>query len=366
MKTNHHIDYIELFVSMAKPLVYWHSNALGFDIIGYKSPENGTKGVVSYLLEKGEIKLVITAALTSANSTDAAEVLSFVNTNSLGMKRVVIATDDVSSAFDHAVAAGGIPIRFPVTTEDEKGYIEEASIRLYDQNEIVFSNRDNYEGIFRPGYEKVVESKATFDNGFTSVDHIASELRINQIDFWTSYLKDTLGTQMIQGISKSEDNKTGLVLNINQSPDKRMTFVMAEPNSHAPNSKVQQNIDNFGPGIHHVAFATDDLVETVKKLRKNSIDFVQFPPTYYDLLRENEDLKGFDIDELEEQGILIDKEGDGYLLQKFIKPFGDRPFFFYELVQRVNGYTGFALKNINVLKKAEERQIMKYNAMAET
>jgi len=134
---------------------------------------------------------------------------------------------------------------------------------------------------------------------------------------------------------------------------------MAEPDGYTGVSKVQQNIDKFGPGIHHLAFATDDIIATVNTFTEKGVEFVSFPRSYYGLLRENPDFKDIDIDLLESNGILIDKEDDTYLLQKFIKPISDRPFFLYEIVQRVNGYNGFALKNINVLKAAEELEIMK-------
>jgi 4-hydroxyphenylpyruvate dioxygenase len=150
-----------------------------------------------------------------------------------------------------------------------------------------------------------------------------------------------------------------MILNINQSLDKKLTLVMAEPDDYTRPSKVQQNIDRFGPGIHHLAFATDDIVKTINAFTAQSVEFVTFPSSYYDLLRSNKEFDDMDIDQLQRNGILIDKEDDTYLLQKFIKPISDRPFFLYEIVQRVNGYNGFALKNINVLKKAEELQIMR-------
>jgi 4-hydroxyphenylpyruvate dioxygenase len=166
-----------------------------------------------------------------------------------------------------------------------------------------------------------------------------------------------LNTALIQKVGRTDDNKTGMIMNISQTPDKENIFVMSESESHTTSSRVQQSIEKFGPGIHHIAFSTDDIIGTIKELRSRSVDLVTFPAAYYDLLRSNKELEGVDIDSLQEQGILIDKEGDSYLLQKFLKPMGDRPYFFYEIIQRVNGYNGFALNNIAVLRKAEEIQI---------
>lgn len=355
---SHIIDHVEIFAAMAKPLAYWHVQALGFRIAGYAGPETGQQGMASYFLVSNNIHLVITTAFPTGNKAPSPEISSYIALNHCGVKRFALHVDSVKDAFAQSVAGGAIPTRVPARQEDEHGYVDEAAIKLYDHNEIVFINRNNYQGVFKPGYMKHTE----YTNGepafFTAVDHIASELRVNEINFWTAYLGSAIGTTAVQKIERGGNNKTGMILNINQSPDRQLTLVMAEPESSGGKSKVQQNIENFGPGIHHLAFATNDLVDTVKRLKSRGVDFIKFPRSYYELLRGNEELKDFDIDALEQEGILIDKEDDTYLLQKFVKPISDRPFFFYEIVQRVNGYNGFALKNINVLKKAEEMEIM--------
>jgi 4-hydroxyphenylpyruvate dioxygenase len=354
------IDYIEIYTPMAKSLAYWHTQALGFLNTAYTGWETGNPGMSSYVLESSSIRLVLTSAYPTAQNVPGNDVLSFIAQHYCGVKRLALRTTDVKALFEKSIRNGAIPVKFPVVTEDKFGYIEEAAIKLYDHAEIVFINREGYTGAFRPGYNA---RPAALDppSRLTTVDHIASEVRINEISYWTNYLTAAIGTELVQRIERNEDNKTGMIMNINQSKDKKLTLVMAEPESYRHTSKVQQNIDNFGPGIHHIAFAANDLFAAIDEFEARGVEFVKFPSTYYDLLRVNEDFKDFDIDKLQRSGILADKEGDTYLLQKFIKPISDRPFFLYELVQRVNGYNGFALKNINVLKKAEEIEIMKTN-----
>lgn len=350
------VDYIEIYTPMAKALAYWHVQALGFTVTAYADYETGNAGGASYVLESNDIRLVLTCSYPTSKSVNN-EVTSFISQHYCGVKRFALRTSSVRDAFENSVAGGAIPMKFPAVTEDESGYIEEAAIKLYDSSEIVFINRKAYTGAFKPGY------KARTNAGpaalLTSVDHIAGEVRINEINYWTQYLSSAIGTTLVQRIQRSEENKTGMVMNINQSFDKGLTLVMAEPDTYTKPSKIQQNIDKFGPGIHHLAFSTADIITTVKAFTEKGVEFVSFPPSYYDLLRNNEDFADMDIDLLQQYGILIDKEEDTCLLQKFIKPISDRPFFLYEIVQRVNGYNGFALKNINVLKKAEELEIMK-------
>lgn len=357
----YNIDYVEIYTPMAKALAYWHTQALGFTVIAYADYETSKTNVSSYVLESNNICLVLTSTyLTAHQATIHNEVQSFITKNYCGVKRLALQTSDVKDTFEKSIAGGAIPVKFPTVMEDELGYVEEAGIKLYDDNEISFINRLSYQGTFKPGYRsQKVDNYSKTEPLLKNIDHIASELRINEINYWTTYLTNAIGTNLLQSISRSKENKTGMILNINQSVDKKLTLVMAEPDTYTSTSKVQQNIDKFGSGIHHLAFTTEDMVKTTQTFINNNVEFVHFPSSYYDLLRDKEEFKDIDIDSLEQNNILIDKEDDSYLLQKFIKPISDRPFFLYELVQRVNGYNGFALKNINVLKKAEEMEIIK-------
>lgn len=355
--TNWSIDYLEIYTPLAKSLAYWHTHALGFNCIA--KAEFNDRNVVSYLLQSNEIRIVLTTAYPTATKSSDPEVNSFISTSYCGVKRFAIHVDSVKDSFEYSVANGAAPVKYPVTSVDQDGEVDEATIKLYDNSEIAFINRARYNGIFKPGFRAVLSKEQEEKATFRSIDHIAGEVRINECAYWTQYLAKTIGTTMVQSIVSGPENKTGMILNINQSPDERLTLVIAEPQTYLHTSKVQQNIQNFGPGIHHVAFLCDDLIATTKLLLSRDVEFVSFPGSYYQLLRTDKEFEQFDIDTLEQYGILVDKEEDTYLFQKFIKPITDRPFFIYEIVQRVNGYNGFALKNINVLKKAEEMEIMK-------
>lgn len=357
--TDYEIAYIELYTPMAKLLAHWHQQVLGFTLEGAYASTGPRDNKVSFVLRSGDIQLVLTSTFPSLDQTDShSEITAFIARNQCGVKRVAVSTPDVYASFARAVKNGGIVLREPSTLKGPEGEITEAAIKLYEDNEILFIDRKNYTGYFKPGYRKIAPSGKPSQALFSSVDHIASELRVDETEFWTNYLTRTIGTSLVQSINKSTENKTGMTLNINQSGNKKLTFVMAEPDGTGTSSKVLDNINKFGPGIHHLAFSTEDIVSTIKTIESNNVEFVNIPSAYYTLLRENPDMKDMNIDLLEKHGILIDKEGDTFLYQKFIKPYGDRPFFFYEIVQRVNGYSGFALKNINVLKKAEEYNIM--------
>lgn len=353
---NCEIAYIEIYTHMAKMLSYWHEKAMGFTRIAKK--EDLDNNTVSYLLRSKAVNLVLTSTYPTFNGDLNSDIGSYIYKNSFGVKRIALKTENVIGAFDFMIQQGAIPIKEPSVSEDEFGAFEFASIKLYDDNEIILVDDKNYAGVFQPGYVRDKELDINKEY-FSAIDHVAAELKINEIQYWTNYVSNTIGTKLIQSIERSTENTTAMLLNINQSENEKLTLVMAEPDYEKKQSKIQNNINKFGAGIHHIAFSTDDIFKTLEHLMKNHVDLVELPSSYYDILRENKEMKDMDIDLMEKYGVLVDKQESGYLLQKFIKPIADRPYFFYEIVQRVNSYKGFALNNIKVLKKAEERQIIK-------
>lgn len=355
------IAYVEIYTSMAKALAYWHVEALGFEIEAYFDAETGSLGHSSYVLSSGTIRIVLTTVYPVNMGTMRTDIYGFIQQHTHGVKKIAFKVNDVDKYFNRAVELGAMPVHTPQKVQNDQGGIEEASVRLFNECEIVYFDNSAYNGPFRPGYVRYTspESRKSTKQLYTSIDHIASELRRNECERWCSYLHAALGLNIVQRFSEGPQNKTGMILNVCQSNSKSITMVLAEPSSDGSHSKVQKNINTFGPGIHHVALECDDLISTVKMLRNKNVSLVTFPNSYYDMLRANSSFNGLDIDVLQENQVLIDKEGDGLLLQKFIKPISDRPFLIYELVQRINGYNGFAIHNINTLKKAEEIEIMR-------
>jgi len=355
--SSYKIDHIEIYTPMAKAMAYWHSNALGFFNSAYKCDDSS--GISSHVLTSNEITIVLTSSFGTNKTLNNNEISSFIAKHYCGVKRFALCVSDVKSVFDQCIKRGAFPIKFPERVVDDFGYVEEASIKLFDDSEISFIDRSGYHGSFKPGYHGAHDEKNRQNSFFSTVDHLASELRINESKFWSDYLTNVLGTKQVQRFELDGNNTTGMILNVNQSDDKNLTLVLAEPASHLISSKVQNNVNTFGPGIHHLAFKTEDIFSAIENLGLRGIQFIKFPPSYYELLRGKEEFKELDIDLFEKYNVLVDKENETYLLQKFIKPISDRSFFFYEIVQRVKGYNGFAIANINILKKAEEIEIMK-------
>lgn len=351
-------DYLEFYVGSAKMWAYWHAKAMGMKIEGYSGPETGVKDRVSYYLTLNNLKFVITSALKPTNY----EISSFVNKHGDGVKRWSLKVPDVKKAYDTALKNGAIPVRTPKKFEDENGRVDEAAIKLYDDAEIVFINRDSYKGIFKPGFGKPVQqiNLEMNNTGLKEVDHIVGNVRPNEMNLWANYINESLNFETFIEFGEGDiSTKYSALLSkvVRSREGAPVKNPINEPFEGLKKSQIEEYIDEYvGSGIQHIAISTENIVETIKAMRKNGVEFLTKPPdTYYKMLKE----KGWevteDIDTLQEHGILCDVEGKGYLLQLFTKPIGDRPTFFYEIIQRRKGAEGFGQGNFQSLFESIER-----------
>lgn len=350
-------DYVEFYVGSAKMVAYWHAKAMGLNIKGYLGPETGVKDRTSYYLETGKgLKMVITSILKPT----AYDISGFQTKHGDGVKRWAVEVNDVNETFEKAVKNGAVPVKKPLKEEDENGYIEEAAIRVYDDTEIVFINRDNYKGIFRPGFGEPMQKIdiQRQETGLKWIDHIVGNVHINEMDYWANYINKSLDfeTFIDFGPGDISTQYSALLSKVVRSKDEIIKNPINEPFEAAKLSQIEEYTNEYlGSGIQHIAIATADIVSTIKAMRENGVEFLEVPDTYYDELAKKDFGLEENLEDLRKYGILCDVEGTGYLLQLFTKHIGDRPTFFYEIIQRKNGASGFGQGNFQALFEAIER-----------
>lgn len=348
-------DYVEFYVGSAKMIAYWYAKALGFQITAYMGPETGSKDKISYYLTKNKIKLVI----TSASQPNTTEIWSFLNQHGDGVKRFYAQVNDVEKAYERAIDHGAISVRKPSPLKDSNGIIYEAAIRIYDDTELGFINYDLYTGIFKPGYE-APQQKIQIqceDTGLDRIDHIVGNVREHEMDKWAEYFHKTLDFETFIEFKAGDitTKYSALLSKVVRTPDNVIKLPINEPYKGLKKSQIEEYIDEYhGTGIQHIAISTPNIIASIKALRANGVEFLEVPDTYYQALKEKQFRIKENIDELKELGILCDVEGKGYLLQLFTKPIGDRPTFFFEIIQRCEGSQGFGQGNFQSLFEAIE------------
>ncbi|MDX9857272.1 MAG: 4-hydroxyphenylpyruvate dioxygenase [candidate division Zixibacteria bacterium] len=349
-------DFVEFYVGSAKMVAYWYAKALGMDITAYLGPETGVRDRVSYYLTKNNVKFVVTSPVQPG----CYDVYGFLQQHGDGVKRWSVEVDDVDEAFRYATANGAVMVYRPVKLEDHHGYVEQAAIRLYDDTELVYINRDNYDYLFKPKYcePPVKLNIETIDTGIQQIDHIVGNVRENEMNLWADYFNKTMNFETFVDFKAGDigTKYSALLSKVVRTRDSKIRNPINEPFEGLKKSQIEEYIEQYhGSGVQHIAIATDDIISTIDALRRNGVEFLRVPDTYYDMLRKRADLNiNESIEDLQRLGILCDLEGDGYLLQLFTKPTGDRPTFFFEFIQRTGNSQGFGKGNFQALFESIE------------
>lgn len=349
-------DFAEFYVGSAKMAAYWYAKAMGLKITGYAGPETGVRDRVSYYLTLNNFKLV----LTSPVQPTCFEVQNFLAQHGDGVKRWAVEVNDVETAFTYATQHGAVMVRRPEQIENHHGYITEAAIRLYDDTELVYINRDHYNHIFRPGFCEPLQNinLACEETGIVGIDHIVGNVRENEMNLWAEYFNKTMNFETFVDFKAGDiaTKYSALLSKVVRSSDSKIRNPINEPFEGLKKSQIEEYIEQYrGSGVQHIALQTDNIIKTIAALRKNGMEFLDVPDTYYDALRERKDLNIKEsIDDLQPLRILCDKESDGYLLQLFTKPIGDRPTFFFEFIQRSGNSQGFGKGNFQALFESIE------------
>ncbi|MEW6051523.1 MAG: 4-hydroxyphenylpyruvate dioxygenase [Candidatus Zixiibacteriota bacterium] len=349
-------DFVEFYVGSAKLSAYWFAKALGLEMTGYQGPETGVRDRISFLLTKNKLKFVITSPLQPGTY----DIQGFVSRHGDGVKRWAIEVDSVEQAFRYATQHGAVMVTKPHRIEDHHGYVEEAAIRLYDDTELMYINRDHYDYIFRPGFCSPIQKieLTCQETGIVGIDHIVGNVRENEMNLWAEYFNKTMGFETFVDFKAGDigTRYSALLSKVVRSSDSQIRNPINEPFQGLKKSQIEEYIEQYqGSGVQHIAIATDNIVQSIAALRANGVEFLYVPDTYYDALRKRGDLKIEEsVDDLQKHGILCDIEGNGYLLQLFTKPIGDRPTFFFEFIQRHGGSQGFGKGNFQALFESIE------------
>lgn len=351
------VDHVRFFVGNARQSAYFYRNAFGFEVVGYAGLETGLRHEAGYVLRQGDITFVLASPLT-ADHPDNERLIRHGD----GVQDVALEVDDVGAAFETALARGAVGVMPPALHEDADGAIEVASIRAYGDTTHTFINRDNYRGVFAPGYRPLEPerySPRTFHSvGLRAIDHIVGNVELGQMNTWVKYYEQVLGfSQLVSFDDKDISTEyTALMSKVVQGGNGRIKFPLNEPANGRKKSQIEEYIEfNGGPGVQHIAMATTDIIATVKALRANDVSFLQVPAAYYESLPQRIGEIKEDLKTLSELGILVDRDDEGYLLQIFTKPVEDRPTVFFEIIER-HGSNSFGKGNFKALFEAIERE----------
>lgn len=346
-------DYVELYVGNAKQQAHFFQSAFGFQPVAYAGLETGREESVSYVLQQDKVRLVLTSPIVQDS-----DINRHLNEHGDGVKYVALWVDDAKKSFEETTKRGAKPFMEPKEEKDGNGKVVRSGIHTYGEVIHIFVERSEYSGPFLPGFKEWDPEYKPSPVGLKYVDHMVGNVGWNKMDEWVRFYQEVMGFAQIISFDDNDisTDYSALMSKVMSNGNGKIKFPINEPAEGKKKSQIEEFLEFYnGEGVQHIAIATDDIIDTIDKLRSRGVEFLRVPSTYYDDLKERVGEIDEDIDTLAEYGILVDRDDEGYLLQLFTKPLQPRPSMFFEIIQR-KGARSFGKGNFKALFQAIERE----------
>lgn len=346
-------DYIEFYVGNAKQASLFYQHCFGFELVAYAGPETGVRNQASYVIQQNKIRFVFTSSLVPDST-----ISDHVKKHGDGVKVLALWVDDATQSFKETTLRGAVAFSEPKILKDEFGEVVVSSIKTYGETLHTFVERKNYKGAFLPGFKAVKNKLKVNPIGLKYVDHCVGNVELGQMNTWVDFYEKVMGFKLLLTFDDKDISTeySALMSKVVSNGNGYIKFPINEPAKGKKKSQIEEYLDFYkGPGVQHIAIATDDIIETVSELRKRGVEFLYVPDTYYEDVLDRVGHINEDFQQLKKQNILIDRDEEGYLLQIFTKPVQDRPTLFFEIIER-NGAKSFGKGNFKALFESIERE----------
>jgi 4-hydroxyphenylpyruvate dioxygenase len=352
-------DAVVFVVGNATQTAHYYQAAFGMELVGYSGPETGNRDHKSYVLRSGSARFVISGGVAPDSP-----LLDHHRAHGDGVIDIALEVPDVDRCIKRARSQGATVLDEPHDVSDEHGTVRMAALAAYGNTRHTLIDRSRYTGIYLPGY---VERHSDFQRRpgaprrmFQALDHVVGNVELGRMDDWVGYYNRVMGfVNMAEFVGDDiATDYSALMSKVVANGNHRVKFPLNEPAIAKKKSQIDEFLEFYqGPGVQHLALATNDILTTVDAMRAEGVEFLSTPDSYYEdpELRARIGEVRVPIEQLQSRGILVDRDEDGYLLQIFTKPIGDRPTVFFELIER-HGSLGFGKGNFKALFEAIERE----------
>ncbi len=346
-------DSVEFWVGNAYQAAYYYQHALGFQPVAWSSLKTGNRRYASYVMQQGGVKIALSAPYSPSDEMAAHHML-----HGDGAKVVGLTVRDVEKAWSEAIERGARPIIPPTEEKDDWGTVRYAVIGTYGDVVHRFVERDGYDGPYLPGYQPYKPPVELPDTGLKRIDHVVGNVDWNKMNPTVQFYHEVFGFGTFIEFTEKDisTNYSALRSKVVRNYNNKVKMPINEPAEGPRKSQIEEYVEYYhGAGVQHVALLTNDIISTVREMRRRGVEFINVPRTYYETLTSRVGEIDEEIQELAELGILVDRDDKGYLLQLFTKPIQDRPTFFFEVIQR-KGAEGFGKGNFKALFESIERE----------
>jgi 4-hydroxyphenylpyruvate dioxygenase len=353
------MDAVVFVVGNATQTAWFYQVAFGMQLVAYSGPETGNRDHKSFVLKSGSARFVINGGVAPDSP-----LLDHHRKHGDGVVDLALEVGDVDQCIAHARAQGATVLEEPHDVTDEHGTVRRAAIAAYGETRHTLIDRSRYDGPYLPGYvaktSTVTRPEGAPKRLFQAVDHCVGNVELGRMDYWVEFYNRVMGfVNMAEFVGDDiATDYSALMSKVVSNGNHRVKFPLNEPAIAKKKSQIDEYLEFYGgPGCQHIALATNDIVATITAMRAAGVEFLETPDSYYDdpELRARIGEVRLPIETLKQHRILVDRDEDGYLLQIFTAPIGDRPTVFYELIER-HGSLGFGKGNFKALFEAIERE----------
>jgi 4-hydroxyphenylpyruvate dioxygenase len=348
------MDAVVFAVGNAKQAAHYYSTAFGMGRVAYRGPETGCPDEAAYVLESGAARFVFRGPVRAGTALGER-----VAAHGDGVIDLALEVSSAEDAYHYAVAHGARGLQAPRVVEDEYGKAVVAAIATYGDTRHTLVERSGYSGAYLPGYVPAPPIGAQRERSFfTEIDHCVGNVELGQMDAWVDFYHRVMAfTNMKEFVGDDIATEySALMSKVVADGSRKVKFPLNEPAVGKRKSQIDEYLEFFGgPGVQHIALATDDIVASIRAMKAAGMEFLTTPDSYYEELGSWVGETRVPLGQLRELGILADRDEDGYLLQIFTQPVQDRPTVFFELIER-HGSQGFGKGNFKALFEAIERE----------
>jgi 4-hydroxyphenylpyruvate dioxygenase len=359
------LDAVVFVVGNATQTAHFYQAVFGMDLVAYSGPETGNREFKSYVLRSGSARFVINGGVRPDSW-----MLDHHRAHGDGVTDLPLSVPDVDKCVRHARRTGATVLAEPHDESDSRGTVRTAAIAAYGETRHTLVDRTRYNGPYLPGYaaaQTAVARGGGSEGGrgggrglFQAVDHTVGNVELGRMDAWVDFYNEVMGfVNMAEFVGDDiATDYSALMSKVVANGNHRVKFPLNEPAFGKRKSQIDEFLEFYGgPGVQHIALATGDILATVDALRARGVQFLDTPDAYYTdpALRARIGQVRVPVAELRSRGILVDRDSDGYLLQIFTAPAGDRPTLFFEFIER-HGSLGFGKGNFRALFESIERE----------
>ena len=332
----------------------------GMDLIAHRGPDTGHRGDVSFVLKSGSARFVLTGGVAPDSP-----LLDVHRDHGDAVVDLAMEVADVDRCVRHAREQGARVLAEPHDESDEHGTVRSAALATYGHVRHTLIDRSRYTGPYLPGYRAIGTGRPHPAAGaprrlFQALDHAVGNVELGRMNEWVDFYNRVMGFENMAEFVGDDiaTEYSALMSKVVANGNHRVKFPLNEPAVGKRRSQIDEYLEfHAGPGCQHLALATGDILRTVDTLRDRGVQFLDTPDTYYDdpELAARIGQVRVPVAELKKRRILVDRDEDGYLLQIFTKPLGDRPTIFFEIIER-HGSLGFGKGNFKALFESIERE----------